>query len=66
MYQLFIGYICIEMRNHKNIKVLCLIVYFITDIVVENIHYFLDCQFTRKKHIGKFLKLKSVPDFETV
>ena len=30
------GYTCIEIRNYASIKVLCLIVYFITGIIVKN------------------------------
>ena len=45
------GYPCIAIKSYANIKVVCLTVYTITDIVVETCYYFLKFQFTRKSHI---------------
>ena len=61
------GYTCIEIRNYASIKVLCLIVYFITGIIVKNFFIiFSNFNSQGKKTIRKFPKLKSVPDFEIV
>ena len=56
------GFTCIEIRNYTNIKVLCVIMYLITDIVVENFSR-LFSKISIHENESKNPKLNSVPDF---